>query len=149
MGRRIPVLNASRNEAKKVSGGNSEVAVVAKASAPSEKKNSVFELSNGVKNGIASGLAAAFVKTLLQPLDTIKTVQQAQKMGVNPIKAIQHVVATRGIGGLWAGIGVTVLGKFKKLAASCIPIIFIIANLSKCGVLHLKALIIFCYTTLQ
>ena len=40
----------------------------------------------------------------------------------------------------------TVLGKFKKLAASCIPIIFIIANLSKCGVLHLKALIIFCYT---
>ncbi|CAN0539238.1 unnamed protein product, partial [Scytosiphon promiscuus] len=30
----------------------------------------------GVKNGLASGLAAACVKTVLQPFDTLKTVQQ-------------------------------------------------------------------------
>lgn len=30
----------------------------------------------GVKNGFASGLAAACVKTVLQPFDTLKTVQQ-------------------------------------------------------------------------
>lgn len=30
----------------------------------------------GVKNGFASGLAAAVVKTILQPFDTMKTVQQ-------------------------------------------------------------------------
>lgn len=31
---------------------------------------------DGLKNGIASGLAAAVVKTILQPFDTMKTVQQ-------------------------------------------------------------------------
>lgn len=31
----------------------------------------------GLKNGLASGLAAACVKTVLQPFDTMKTVQQA------------------------------------------------------------------------
>jgi hypothetical protein len=34
-------------------------------------------LPDGVKNGLASGFAAVCVKAVLQPFDTIKTVQQA------------------------------------------------------------------------
>ena len=73
-------------------------------------------IPDGVKNGIASGLAAAVVKTVLQPLDTIKTVQQAQKLGLNPIAAIRKVVKRGGVGALWAGLGVTVLGSSPSVA---------------------------------
>lgn len=40
---------------------------------PSQRLSNAVE---GVKNGLASGLAAACVKTVLQPFDTLKTVQQ-------------------------------------------------------------------------
>ncbi len=73
-------------------------------------------IPDGVKNGLASGLAAAVVKTVLQPLDTIKTVQQAQKLGLNPVAAIRKVVERSGVGGLWAGLGVTVLGSSPSVA---------------------------------
>ena len=56
------------------------------------------------------------VKAVLQPLDTIKTVQQAQKLGLDPITAIKKVVERSGISGLWAGLGVTVLGSSPSVA---------------------------------
>jgi solute carrier family 25 S-adenosylmethionine transporter 26 len=84
---------------------------------PLQKKGSLLDsIPDGVKNGIASGLAAALVKTFLQPLDTIKTVQQGQRMGLNPIAAIRKVIERGGVGGLWAGVAVTVLGSSPSVA---------------------------------
>lgn len=73
-------------------------------------------MSDGVKNAIASGLAAAIVKTILQPFDTIKTIQQHQKIRMNPIQATAFVVRNRGIGGLWSGMGITVIGSSPSVA---------------------------------
>ena len=73
-------------------------------------------LPEGVKNGAASGLAAAVVKIILQPIDTIKTVQQASKVGMGPIRAMSEVVRSRGVLGLWSGVGITVLGSSPSVA---------------------------------
>lgn len=43
---------------------------------PSKPSQRLANAVEGCKNGLASGLAAACVKTVLQPFDTIKTVQQ-------------------------------------------------------------------------
>jgi len=74
------------------------------------------KLPDGVKNGMASGLAAAVVKIILQPIDTIKTVQQATKVGMGPIQAVSTVVKRSGIQGLWSGVGITVLGSSPSVA---------------------------------
>jgi len=74
------------------------------------------KLPDGVKNGMASGLAAAVVKIILQPIDTIKTVQQATKVGMGPIQAMSTVVKRSGIQGLWSGVGITVLGSSPSVA---------------------------------
>lgn len=79
-------------------------------------KSILDKIPDGVKDGLASGLAAAVVKVILQPLDTIKTVQQAQKLGLDPITAIRKVVERSGVGGLWAGVTVTVLGSSPSVA---------------------------------
>lgn len=81
-----------------------------------EEEHPLAWLPNGVKNGMASGLAAAVVKTILQPFDTVKTVQQAQMMRVGPIGAAKDVIAKRGILGLWSGIGVTIIGSSPSVA---------------------------------
>ena len=75
-------------------------------------------LPDGLKNGIASGSAAVVVKAILQPFDTIKTVQQAKNAVKfnNPIRAGLEVIKTRGIGGLWSGIGITVIGSSPSVA---------------------------------
>jgi len=74
-------------------------------------------LPDGFKNGLASGLAAAVVKTILQPFDTIKTVQQAKEsLKMGPIVAGSQIIKQRGIGGLWSGIGVTVIGSSPSVA---------------------------------
>ena len=81
-----------------------------------EKKRFAF-LPDGVKDGIASGLAAAVVKAILQPLDTIKTVQQAQNsVKLGPIRAAVDIVEKRGIAGLWSGLGITVVGSSPSVA---------------------------------
>lgn len=77
-------------------------------------KKSHWEI--GLKNGLASGLAAAVVKAILQPFDTIKTVQQGQKGNIGPITAGLSIIKTRGIGGLWSGIGITVIGSSPSVA---------------------------------
>lgn len=74
-------------------------------------------LPDGFKNGVASGLAAAVVKTILQPFDTIKTVQQAkQALKIGPFAAGSQIIKERGIGGLWSGIGITVIGSSPSVA---------------------------------
>ena len=44
---------------------------------------------NGIKNSIASGLAAACAKTALAPFDTIKTVQQQARNGGKALGMIE------------------------------------------------------------
>jgi solute carrier family 25 S-adenosylmethionine transporter 26 len=73
-------------------------------------------IPDGIKNAMASGLATAVVKTFLQPLDTIKTIQQAQKIKLGPIKAAMQIIEQRGIKGLWSGIGITVVGSTPSVA---------------------------------
>lgn len=56
-----------------------QVAVRGGATAPAEGQAEASSWANaveGLKNGLASGLAAACVKTVLQPFDTMKTMQQ-------------------------------------------------------------------------
>jgi hypothetical protein len=59
-------------------------------------------LSPSVKNGLASGLSTMFVKALLQPFDTIKTMQH-----LHPTQSLvvttQKIVRSRGVTGLWTG----------------------------------------------
>lgn len=86
---------------------------------PSTKSEATRKFSfipDGIKNAMASGLATAVVKTFLQPLDTIKTVQQAQKIKLGPIKAALQVIEQRGIRGLWSGIGITIVGSTPSVA---------------------------------
>lgn len=73
-------------------------------------------LPDGIKNGVASGLAAVVVKTILQPFDTIKTVQQFQSIKIGPIATGMHIINTRGIVGLWSGMLVTAIGSTPSVA---------------------------------
>ena len=88
----------------------------AKTTVSGSKRAALRRLPDGIKNGLASGLAAAFVKIILQPIDTIKTVQQATQYGMGPLKAASEVVKTRGVLGLWSGVGITVLGSSPSVA---------------------------------
>ena len=72
-------------------GGSKEVATTSKSSAVTE----------GLKNTLASGLAAACSKTILAPFDTIKTVQQDVMGGTS----LSFVQAVRKICGREGGIG--------------------------------------------
>ena len=75
-----------------------------------QTRSTVLFMSDGMKSGIASGISSALVKIALQPLDTIKTVQQAERHTLTPFQACSAVVKSRGILGLWSGMGITVLG---------------------------------------
>ena len=70
----------------------------------------------GVRTGIASGLAAAVCKCVLQPFDTIKTVQQTEKVFRSPAITAMNIINERGISKLWSGLGVTVLGSSPSVA---------------------------------
>lgn len=69
----------------------------------------------GLKNSISSGLASVCAKTLLQPFDTIKTVQQHAK-GETAIGLLEaaKMIAERengsGVSELYAGLAVFALG---------------------------------------
>ena len=82
----------------------------------SEVKRRLSFIPDGVKNAMASGLATAVVKIFLQPLDTIKTIQQAQKIKLGPIKAAIQIIEERGVRGLWSGIGITLVGSMPSVA---------------------------------
>jgi Mitochondrial carrier protein len=71
---------------------------------------------DGIKQGIASGLASCCVKTLLQPLDTIKTVQQFSAESLNFFEAGRLLLARSGVTALYSGLGVTLLGAAPSMA---------------------------------
>lgn len=70
----------------------------------------------GLKNGCASGLAAACAKLLLQPFDTVKTLQQANKGSLGMMEAARDLVARRGVRSLYTGLGVTLVGSIPAVS---------------------------------
>lgn len=84
-------------------------------SAPGKESSAV---TAGLKNTLASGLAAACSKSLLAPLDTIKTVQQHVEGG----KSLGFFEAGRritgrpgGVSNLYAGLSVAALGSMPSV----------------------------------
>jgi solute carrier family 25 S-adenosylmethionine transporter 26 len=78
---------------------------------------------DGLKSALASALAAACVKTLLQPIDAVKTVQQYHQAGGSK-ESLTILAACReiwqlgggGLGKFYAGLGVTVFGAMPGVA---------------------------------
>jgi len=71
----------------------------------------------GLKNGMASALAAASSKTLLAPFDTIKTMQQQANERLSILKTASIICdRPQGIWELYAGLGVAVLGAMPSVA---------------------------------
>lgn len=88
----------------------------------SDSKKVASALLDGLRSGAASGAAAACVKTLLQPLDAMKTLQQFQQTGSSN-RAITMLESARilmkrpgGVANFYAGLGVTVLGSIPGVA---------------------------------
>ena len=82
-------------------------------------------LVSGIKNALASGFAAACVKTALQPFDTLKTVQQQvvlsagntiESGGMSLTAAAESIIARPGgYLNLYSGLGITVLGSMPSV----------------------------------
>jgi Mitochondrial carrier protein. len=74
---------------------------------------------NGIKNSIASALAAGCSKTLLAPFDTIKTMQQQARNGGKSLGLVEaaRLISSRpgGILELYAGLGVSVFGAMPSV----------------------------------
>ena len=87
-----------------------------KEDAPLPKKRRLLWIPDGFKNALASGFASVMVKSLLQPLDTIKTMQQIDKVPSGVIKTSCSLIQQRGFGALWAGLGVTAFGSAPSIA---------------------------------
>lgn len=76
--------------------------------------NAIWE---GLKNGLASALAAATSKTLLAPFDTIKTMQQQSKEPLRVFEAARMICSRpQGFLELYAGLGVAVIGAMPSVA---------------------------------
>jgi len=75
-------------------------------------------ITEGLKNTLASGLAAACSKTILAPFDTLKTVQQhvAGGKSLGLMEATRKVVSRPGgVLNLYAGLGVAALGSMPSV----------------------------------
>jgi len=107
--RRVPVpldqIRGGGGEGEEKTGGSSSAA------------------AEGLKNSIASGLAAACSKTLLAPFDTIKTVQQQviqQEAGGKALSfgAAARLITSRpkGFLELYAGLGVAAIGAIPSVS---------------------------------
>lgn len=81
-----------------------------------DMKNIISRIPDGIRNGLASGLAAAVVKATLAPFDTVKTVQQLNEARVGTVAAAISVVQDRGLGALWAGTPIAILGSAPSVA---------------------------------
>lgn len=96
-------------------------AKAAATTAPSQSKTSSSTssaITDGLKNTLASGLAAACSKTILAPFDTIKTVQQHVEGGksLGLFEAARQVSSRPGgIFNLYAGLGVAALGSMPSV----------------------------------
>ena len=88
-----------------------------------ESRTRVSAFLDGLRSGASSAMAAACVKTLLQPLDAVKTLQQFHKTANVEQRALSTLEAARtlmsrpgGIANLYAGLGVTVVGSLPGVA---------------------------------
>lgn len=73
-------------------------------------------VTEGFKNAVASGLAAACCKIVLAPFDTLKTVQQQSRESTTLVKAFQTVLQRQGgILNLYAGLDVAVIGSMPSV----------------------------------
>jgi Mitochondrial carrier protein len=88
----------------------------ASATAAAPVKATKTDAVEGIKQGLASGLASCCVKTLLQPLDTIKTVQQFSTQSLSFFEAGRLLLARSGVPALYSGLGVTLLGAAPSMA---------------------------------
>lgn len=73
---------------------------------------------NGLKNAAASSCAAACCKTLLQPIDAIKTVQQYHpgQGSLSVVEAARQLLSrSGGFANFYAGLGVTVIGAMPSV----------------------------------
>ena len=67
-------------------------------------------VGEGLRNGLASGGAAACAKAALQPFDSIKTVQQHATTELTLMAAARDLVERAGVGGLYSGLLVAIVG---------------------------------------
>ncbi|KAL3909033.1 MAG: hypothetical protein SGPRY_009568, partial [Prymnesium sp.] len=70
----------------------------------------------GLKNGCASGLATICCKALLQPFDTLKTVQQASTLKLGLLDTVKGVVSERGVAGLYRGLPIALVGSVPAMS---------------------------------
>ena len=72
----------------------------------------------GLKNGCASGLAVVCSKSLLQPFDTLKTLQQASGASEGLAAAATRLVSAHGFLALYRGLGISLFGAVPSMCAS-------------------------------
>ncbi|GMI14780.1 hypothetical protein TrLO_g4335 [Triparma laevis f. longispina] len=77
-------------------------------------------LISSLKNGLASGMSAGCVKLCLAPFDTIKTLQQHSRTvdgsaALTLAGAARALIKRGGIGELYSGVAVTVLGSMPSV----------------------------------
>ena len=70
----------------------------------------------GAKNMVASSVASAVGKTLLQPFDSIKTVQQNSQTKLGMLDAASEILSRGGALSLYSGLGATILGSVPSIA---------------------------------
>ena len=88
--------------------------------APTSTRGGEAAWQSGVKNSLASALAAASSKLLLAPLDTIKTLQQHQRVtgqgSLTLLGAARQILSRpKGFLELYAGIGVAMVGSMPSV----------------------------------
>lgn len=81
-----------------------------------QDKVAISWLNDGMKNGIASAIATILSKLIVQPFDTIKTIQQVQKVKVNMFETGRDLIAQRGVRALWSGSMVSAFGAVPAVA---------------------------------
>jgi len=86
------------------------------AAAPSDRGQRRAVWLNGLKNGCASGMATVCAKTLLQPFDTVKTLQQANKATGSMISVCSELLSSHGVLALYRGLGVSFIGAVPSIS---------------------------------
>eukprot|EP00281_Chroomonas_sp_CCMP1168_P024406 CAMPEP_0206225068 /NCGR_PEP_ID=MMETSP0047_2-20121206/7357_1 /ASSEMBLY_ACC=CAM_ASM_000192 /TAXON_ID=195065 /ORGANISM="Chroomonas mesostigmatica_cf, Strain CCMP1168" /LENGTH=363 /DNA_ID=CAMNT_0053648057 /DNA_START=236 /DNA_END=1327 /DNA_ORIENTATION=+ len=87
------------------------------AQKPKAPEGFAAHAAEGLKNMLASGVASAVGKAMLQPFDTIKTVQQNSKTSpVSLLTAASDLISRGGPLALYSGLGATIMGSVPSIA---------------------------------
>jgi solute carrier family 25 S-adenosylmethionine transporter 26 len=97
------VIASSSSSSSSSSSPSSQFVQPVSSSASKRKARVLPWIPDGVKNALASGLATILVKAMLQPFDTIKTIQQIQNVEQSVMTTARFVLKERGVLGLWSG----------------------------------------------